>query len=78
MPKRVLIMLGGIAAAGMAVGPQARAQGPRGEQEVSPSATREVGTQLVAGFTIQGPFTPTAPDQPVVGQRRRDLDVLAF
>ena len=62
MPKRVLIMLGGIAAAGMAVGPQARAQDPRGEQEVSASATREVGTQLVAGFTVQGPFTPTAPD----------------
>ena len=62
MPKRVLIMGGGIAAAGMAVGPQARAQDPRGEQEVSASATREVGTQLVAGFTVQGPFTPTAPD----------------
>jgi hypothetical protein len=63
MPKRALAVVASLAAVGMVVGSPARAQEPQaGEQEVSASTTKEVGTQLVEGFTVQSPFTPTAPD----------------
>ncbi len=61
MPKRVLLILGTVALVGMARGPEARAQGPR-EQEVPAPTTKEVGAQLVGAFTVESPFTPTAPD----------------
>lgn len=60
MPYRFLAVLGALATVGVTVGPQAQAQGAR--EEVAASTTKQVGTQLVGGFTAESPFTPDAPD----------------
>jgi hypothetical protein len=67
MPKRVLIMLGGIAAAGMAVGPQARAQDPRDEQEVS--CLRNQGDRHSARRQLHRSSSPSSRSHTVTSVR---------
>lgn len=60
MPYRFLAVLGTLATVGVTVGSQAQAQGAR--EEVAASTTKQVGTQLVGGFTAESPFAPDAPN----------------
>ena len=60
MRKPTMAIIGTAISLAAVISPTVQAQGS--QEEVTPAATKAVGTQLVGGFTVQGPFNPTAPD----------------